>query len=262
MRLIILIFAAVMFVSSPATGQDKQPRDSDDKKEEKREKSGGKLDKIKDKISKKSKHDDDDDDSDDSIFAHFVFHFWWDINKHYRYTPYPYYKAGLLDRDSSLIRPLHFETSLSAFSGGSNIRAVNFNGKLKLYTIFGLEFQYNGFTEDDLMSGSELKMFRFGGVVNLLSHPNGYLELKFGAWDIADAGTGPLIGFEADIAPVYPVMLNFRADLSEINGHDIADYAFTFGYVYKRIEFFGGYRAFDLAGETIDGPIGGVTLRF
>jgi len=262
MRLIVLIFAAVMFVSSPVIAQDKNPRGSDDKKEEKSEDSGNKMDKIKGKLSKKGKHHDDDDDSDDSMAARFVFHFWWDINKHYHYTPYPYYGQGLLNRDSSNVRSLHFETALSAFSGGSNIKAVNFDAKLKLYTLFGFGFQYNGFTEDDLLSGSDMKMYRFNGVINLLSHPYGLLELKAGLWNIADVGTGPLIGFQADIAPVYPIMLNLRADFSEINGHEIGDLAFRFGYVYKRIEFFGGYRVFDLAGETIDGPFGGATVRF
>ena len=264
MRRFIIILALVMFVSSPLMGQDKKPRDSGDKKEEKRDKSSTKLGGIKDKLSKKSRGDNnyDDDESGHSVLAHFVFHAWWDINKHYYYPPYPYHDEGLLGRDSSLSRPLYFETAVSAFTGGSNIRATNLTIKAKLYTLFGPEFQYNGFAEDDFLAGDDMTMYRLGGVVNLLSHPHGYLELKLGAWDIADVGAGPLIGFQADIAPIYPLIFNFRADFSEINGHDIADYAFTLGYIYQRFEIYGGYRVFDLGGEIIDGPTGGAVIRF
>jgi len=235
-----------------------------DKKEQKQENSSTKLDKIKSKLAKRSNdHDDsDDDNSDHSLIADFAFHIWHDINKNYTYEPYPYYGGRLFDRDSSLSRPLHIETMISAFRSRSNISGLNFFGKVKLYTLFGLEFQYNGLAENDLLTSSELNMYRLAGVVNLLTTENGFLEFKLGAWNLSNIDTGPLVGFHAEIAPVYPLMLNLQADFSEINGHNIADYELNIGYVYKHLEIYGGYRVFDLAGETIDGPTGGIAFRF
>jgi len=263
MRQLILILAALCLLSTPVLAQDKQPRETPDKKEREEEKSGTRLDKIKSKLAKQVKDDDDsDDNSGHSLAARFAFHIWYELNKNYNYEPYPYYGEALFDRDSSLSRPLHFETNVSAFRSRSNINGLNFFGKVKLYTLFGLEFGYNGLAENDLLTSSELNMYRLAGVVNLLTTANGFLEFKLGAWNLSDIGTGPLIGFQAEIAPVYPLMFNLKADFSEINGHNIADYAFGIGYVYRHLEIYGGYRVFDLGGETIDGPTGGIAVRF
>ena len=264
MRKIMLILAALAFLSSPVLAQDKEPRDTVDKKEQKPEKSGARLDKIKSELVKESaaEDDSDDDDSDNSLFADMTFYIWHSLNKNYVYEPFPYYDKALFDRDSSLSRPFHFEAAVSAFRSRSNINGLNFFGKVKLYTLYGLEFQYNGLAENDLFTSANLNMYRAAGVVNLLTIKHGYLEFKLGAWNLVDIDTGPLIGFQTEIAPVYPLIFNLQADFSEINGNNIADYAFSIGYVYKHLEIYSGYRVFDLASENIDGPIGGIAFRF
>jgi hypothetical protein len=264
MRKFILILAALSFLFSPVSAQEKEPRDTSDKKEQKQEKPETKLGKIKGELAKEVDEDDDseDDGSDNSLFADITFNIWHNLNKDYVYEPYPYYGRGLFDRDSTLSSPLHFETAASAFRSRSNINGLNFFGKAKFYTLYGLEFKYDGLAENDLFTHDDLKMYRLAGVVNLLTTGFGYLEFKLGAWNLADIDTGPLIGLQTEIAPVHPLLFNLQASFSEINGHNIADYALTIGYAYKYLEICGGYRVFDLAGENIDGPIGGVAFRF
>lgn len=264
MRYPVLILVLAILIYSPVFSQDKNPRRPDGEKAEQDKDSGSKLDKIKDSLSvgNQDYDEDDNDDSDAFVLVEIFSQLWWDINNNYCYMPYPYFEGGLLKRDSSHVRPVHFEATLSGFAGEDNIGAVNFTSKLKLYTLWGFEFQYNGFTEDGLLDDSEMNMYRLSGVMNLLSYPGGFLELKFGSLIIDDVGAGAFFGFQADIAPKYPLILNIRADFAEINGHKIADYAFTFGGVYRHMEIFAGYNVFDLDAETIVGPIGGVKIRF
>jgi hypothetical protein len=269
MRYWIAFIIAVALLIAPLKADDKKPRDEKDKKETPKDEPENKLDKAKDRLKEKGKDKDDNSyhsDGEADIFdyvniAEFIIDYYPE-NLEYTYSPYPFYDKGLFQRSKAANRPVYLETGISAFTGFNNITATGVNTKLKLFTFIGLEYNYCGLNQKTRYFDSELKIHRFGPVLNLVTCPYGLLELKLGYTKIIDVGGGPMFGLEATVAPVYPLIFRGNMHLSSINNNGVSDSFIGLGFVLRPLEFYGGYRAFSFAGENIGGPTGGMVFRF
>jgi hypothetical protein len=266
MRFVGIIVLALTILVSPVRGDDKTPRQGEDKKETKEEKPKGKLDKTKERIGKTKDDEKSESNPDsDSPFTEMMFELlinWFPYNFHYAHTPYPYFEKGMFTEAPPATHPIYIEAGLSAFSGFHHVRATGLHAKLKVLTGVGLEYDYSGFSEKTDLYESNMKMHRVCGVLNLFTFPYGVCEFKFGLTNIIDINTGGTYGFDLTLTPVRPLIFRGQTHYSKINGNDIGDHSVYLGFSANVVEFYGGYRFFTFPGSDINGPTAGVTIKF
>jgi hypothetical protein len=260
--LLILVFIAV-----PAVADDKAPRDDKDKKETPQKQPESNLDKTKDRLKekgeKKNKHNSNsDEDSDFFMGVVNIFVDYYPENLRYSYAPYPYFEEGMFRQGSASNRPVYLESALSGFTGFNHMKAVSANVKMKFFTFAGIEYNFAKLNEKTRYYDSDMKIHRVAGVLNLLTHTYGILETKFGYTRIIDVGGGPTFGLELTLAPVKPLIFRGNIQLSTINNNQVGDYYLGTGFAAGAVEIFGGYRVFTFPGTNINGPTGGLILRF
>lgn len=267
MKRLIAIPFLLVFLSVWVTADDKSPREDKDNKETPQKAPESALDKAKDRLKEKNENDkkhsgDSDDDSDFFMNVVGVFVDYYPENLRYTYAPYPYFESGMFNREPASARPVYIESNISGFTGFNHINAASANVKLKLFTFTGLEYNFVKLNEQTRYYDSEMRIHRLGGLLNLLTHTYGILEGKFGYTRIVDVGGGPMFGLEFTLAPVKPLIFRGNLHLSSINNNQVGDYYLGTGFAAGAIELYGGYRVFDFAGSTIDGPTGGLIIRF
>jgi hypothetical protein len=265
MKYLGIVILALTVLITPVRGDDKAPRQGEDKKETKEEKPKGKLDKTKERVGKTNDDKNNDNGSDsDSPFTDVMLELlinWFPYNFHYAYAPYPYFETGMFTEARPTTHPIYIEAGLSAFSGFHHVRATGLHAKLKVLTGVGFEYDYSGFSEKTNEYESDMKMHRVSGVLNLITFPYGVCEFKFGLTNIIDVNTGGTYGFDLTLTPLKPLIFRGQTHFSKINGNDIGDHAVYLGFSANSIEFYGGYRFYTFPGNYINGPTAGVTVK-
>lgn len=165
-------------------------------------------------------------------------------------------------RESASARPIYLESNVSGFTGLNHIKAVSANIKLKLFTFAGLEYNFVKLDEKNRYYESEMRIHRLGGVLNILTHTYGILEGIVGYTRISDVGGGPMFGLELTLAPIKPLIFRSNLYISSINGNQVGYYYLGTGFAAGAVELYGGYRVFKFSGATINGPTGGLIIRF
>ena len=267
MKRLLVITILLIVLSIPVIADDKSPRDDNDKKESPQKAPESALDKTKDRLKEKGESDkkhsgDSDDDSDFFMNVINVFADCYPENLRYTYSPYPYCGSGMFQREPASARPFYLESNISGFTGFNHIKAVSANVKLKLFTFTGLEYNFVKLDEKTRYYDSEMRIHRFGGVLNILTHTYGILEGEFGYTRIIDIGGGPMFGFELTLAPVKPLIFRGHLYSSSINSNQVGDYYLGTGFTAGALELYAGYRVFKFPSTTIDGPTGGLIIRF
>jgi len=267
MNRLLIIPLLFIFLAIPVIAEEKPTRDEKDKKEAPQNAPESSLDKTKDRLKEKGKNDkkhsaDSDDDSD--FFANMVSVFidYYPENLRYTYSPHPYYEPGMFRREPASARPFYLESNISGFSGFDHIKAVSANVKLKLFTFNGLEYNFVKLNEKTRYHDSDMRIHRVGYVLNILTHTYGIFEGKIGYTRIVDVSGGPMFGLEFALAPVRPLIFRGHLHSSTINNNQVGDYFIGTGFVAGAIELYGGYRVFAFPGSNIDGPTGGLIIRF
>ncbi len=263
MRVLSALALSSILLFSAAPAEEKPPRDDDKKKDTNVEKPPGKLEKAKEDLKKKNEQESSHED--DGVWGEFVF----DVLLRtipeafaYAYAPYPYYEKGLFIKTPPQSRPVYIVGDISTFSGFNDIKGKSIGLKLKIFTGIGFEYHYLTLSETFMAHESNLNIHSYAAILNILTDESGSLEFKFGARKIIDIGTGPLIGFELEIAPFPPVMADIRIGLARVNGHNVNDYAASVGYCLKQLELFAGYKQENLGESVVRGPEMGLKIRF
>jgi hypothetical protein len=267
MKYWLTILLILTLLTIPAVADDKSPKDDKNKKETPQKQPESTLDKTKDRLKekgdKKQKHTSDSDEESGFFMGVVnIFVDYYPENLRYSYAPYPYFEEGMFRQEPASSRPVYLESSLSGFTGFNHMKAMSANVKIKFFTFAGIEYNYVKLNEKTRYYDSDMKIHRIGGVLNLLTHTYGILETKFGYTRIIDVGGGPMFGFELTLAPVKPLIFRGNLHLSTINNNQVGDYYLGTGFTAGAAEIFGGYRVFTFPGTNIDGPTGGIILRF
>jgi hypothetical protein len=265
-RLLVIPFL-LYFLAAAVIADDKSPRDDKDKKESSQKAPESALDKAKDRLKEKGEGDkkhsgDSDDGSDFFVNMVGVLADYYPENLRYTYSPYPYCGSGMFQREPASARPVYIESNISGFTGFNHIRAISANIKLKLFTFSGLEYNFVKLDEKTKYYDSQMRIHRLGGLLNILTHTYGILEGKFGYTRIIDSGGGPMIGIELTLAPIKPLIFRGNLHTASINSNQVGDYYLGTGFAAGAVELYGGYRIFKFPGTAIDGPTGGLIIRF